>query len=96
MYPRSGVLHLLSYRVSNSESSSFGTRTTLRATIAMAKIHRVSVSPPLINSSCAWASELHELEDLYKSAYTGAVTTRTATLLGFAEDSTHTVGATPT
>jgi hypothetical protein len=63
--------------------------------IVMVKIHRISVSPPLINSSCAWASELHELEDLYNSAYTGAVTTRTATLLGFAEDSTHTVGATP-
>jgi len=45
----------------------------------------------LINSSCAWASELHELEELYKSVYTGAVTTRTATLNGFTEDSSHTV-----
>ena len=62
----------------------------------MVNIHRISVSPPLINSSCAWASELHELEELYKSAYTGAVTTRTATLLGFAEDATHTVSATVT
>jgi dihydroorotate dehydrogenase (fumarate) len=59
----------------------------------MVKIHRIFISPPLINSSCVWASELHELEELYKSPFTGAVTTRTATLTGFAEDSSHTVSA---
>jgi len=57
----------------------------------MVNIGHISVSPPLINSSCVWASELHELEELYKSSFTGAVTTRTSTLSGFAEDSSHTV-----
>lgn len=58
----------------------------------MTRIHQINISPPLINTSCAWASELHELEDLFNSPHTGGVTTRTATLTGFAEDSSHTVG----
>jgi len=45
----------------------------------------------LINSSCAWASELNQLEELYNCPWTGAVTVRTATLDGFAEDSSHAV-----
>jgi dihydroorotate dehydrogenase (fumarate) len=59
----------------------------------MVNLGRISISPPLINGSCAWASELHELEALYNCPFTGAVTTRTATLLGFTEDSVHTVSA---
>lgn len=68
----------------------FSTSSTISKT-SMVNIGRIVISPPLINSSCAWASELHELKELYNSPYTGAVTTRTATLTGFAEDSSHTV-----
>jgi len=57
----------------------------------MVNIHRISVNPPLINSSCAWASEPDQLQALFQSPFTGAVTTRTATLNGFAEDASHTV-----
>lgn len=57
----------------------------------MVNIHRIFVSPPLLNSSCAWASELELLLDLYRSPYTGGVTIRTATRDGFAEDASHTV-----
>lgn len=58
----------------------------------MAKLHRLLVSPPLMNSSCAWASEEKQLRELYECKYTGAVTTRTATLNGFTEDfAVHTV-----
>ncbi|KAF9652046.1 FMN-linked oxidoreductase [Thelephora ganbajun] len=57
----------------------------------MVDINRIRIEPSIINTSCAWASELAQLEDLYKSPYTGAVTTRTATLGGFAEDSSHAV-----
>ncbi|KAF8060970.1 hypothetical protein FPV67DRAFT_1423607 [Lyophyllum atratum] len=57
----------------------------------MVKIHTLNVSPPLINSSCAWASDLEQLTELYDSPFTGAVTTRTATLDGFEEGPSHTV-----
>jgi hypothetical protein len=57
----------------------------------MVDINRIHIDPPIINASCAWASEFAQLEELYNSPYTGAVTTRTATLGGFAEDSTHAV-----
>lgn len=57
----------------------------------MVKLGKIVIEPPLINTSCAWASDHDELLALYKSPYTGAVTTRTATLEGFAEDSSHTV-----
>ena len=57
----------------------------------MVDINRIRVDPPIINTSCAWASEFAQLEELYNSPYTGAVTTRTATLAGFAEDSSHAV-----
>ncbi|KAH7916474.1 hypothetical protein BJ138DRAFT_995837 [Hygrophoropsis aurantiaca] len=57
----------------------------------MVKIRSIEVSPCLINCSCAWASELSQLEELYHCQYTGAVVTRTATLAGFEEDSSHTV-----
>lgn len=60
----------------------------------MTTIRRIHISPPLINSSCAWSSELHELQALFDSPHTGAVTTRTTTLLGFIETSEHTVAFT--
>ncbi|KAF8325451.1 uncharacterized protein EI90DRAFT_3128816 [Cantharellus anzutake] len=44
------------------------------------------IEPPLINSSCPWASNLEQLTELYRSPYTGAITTRTATMNGFDED----------
>jgi hypothetical protein len=58
----------------------------------MVQIHNVDINPPLINSSCAWASDIAQLEELYSSPWTGAVTTRTATFSGFSEDSSHAVG----
>ncbi|KAF9785880.1 hypothetical protein BJ322DRAFT_1107765 [Thelephora terrestris] len=57
----------------------------------MVDINKIRIEPPIINSSCAWASELAQLEELYNSPHTGAVTTRTATLDGFTEDSSHAV-----
>lgn len=59
----------------------------------MVKINSIDISPPLINSSCAWSSDLKQLQELYDSPYTGAVTTRTATNDGFKEDESHTVMA---
>jgi len=52
----------------------------------MVQINTISIIPPLLNSSCAWSSDLTQLENLYDSAYTGAVTTRTAVPNGFEED----------
>ncbi|KAF8887740.1 hypothetical protein BD779DRAFT_1440530 [Infundibulicybe gibba] len=57
----------------------------------MVKINTIDISPPLVNSSCAWSSDLKQLEELYTSPFTGAVTTRTATADGFVENNTHTV-----
>jgi len=57
----------------------------------MVQIHTIDVSPPLLNSSCAWASDYAQLQELYSSPYTGAITTRTATLNGFEENERHTV-----
>ncbi|KAG5353866.1 hypothetical protein C0989_001118 [Termitomyces sp. Mn162] len=59
----------------------------------MVRIHTLNISPALINSSCAWASDLEQLTELYNSPFTGAVTTRTATLDGFQEGPTHTVAS---
>ncbi|EJD04414.1 FMN-linked oxidoreductase [Fomitiporia mediterranea MF3/22] len=52
----------------------------------MATIHRLHISPTLMNSSSVWASEEKQLKELYECQYTGAVTTRTATLKGFPEN----------
>lgn len=52
----------------------------------MVKIHTVVLNPPVLNSSSYWASSRLQLEELYACVWTGAVTTRTATALGFAED----------
>ncbi|KAG0699744.1 hypothetical protein DFH29DRAFT_808596 [Suillus ampliporus] len=57
----------------------------------MVLIRSIDVSPSMVNCSCAWASDYHQLNELYNCRYTGAVTTRTATLDGFEEDETHTV-----
>lgn len=63
-------------------------------TNSMESINHLRISPALINSSSAWASDLKQLQELFDSKYTGAVTTRTATLKGFQEDpSIHTVQA---
>ncbi|KAG2129777.1 hypothetical protein DEU56DRAFT_491302 [Suillus clintonianus] len=57
----------------------------------MVLIRSIDVSPSMVNCSCAWASDYQQLNELYHCPYTGAVTTRTATLDGFEEDETHTV-----
>ncbi|KIK54635.1 hypothetical protein GYMLUDRAFT_48550 [Collybiopsis luxurians FD-317 M1] len=55
----------------------------------MVQIGSITVSPPLINTACAWASDLEQLKALYASPYTGAVTTRTSTLKGYNETSAY-------
>ncbi|KAF5337019.1 hypothetical protein D9611_003412 [Ephemerocybe angulata] len=57
----------------------------------MATLHSIQISPPLLNSSCAWSSNLRDLQELYDSPFTGAITTRTATIAGFNQDESHTV-----
>lgn len=58
----------------------------------MVTINTLHIDPPLLNSSCAWASEETQLRDLFDCEFTGAITTRTATLTGFKENSAvHTV-----
>ena len=52
----------------------------------MARIQRLLLDPPILNSSCLWASTRVQLDALYMSDWTGGVTTRTATTLGFVED----------
>ncbi|KAK4180564.1 hypothetical protein QBC36DRAFT_384275 [Triangularia setosa] len=46
----------------------------------------IKINPPLINSANPWASNYKDLEKLYLCPSTGAVTTRTATLLCFKHD----------
>jgi hypothetical protein len=69
-----------------SASSGYGDVPSSLYTI-MTEIGSLFVSPPIINSSCPWASDLDDLASLYESPFTGAVTTRTATWSGFEEDS---------
>ncbi|KAI0327326.1 FMN-linked oxidoreductase [Cubamyces sp. BRFM 1775] len=57
----------------------------------MVKIHTLNIEPPVVNASCAWASDYEQLLELYDSPYTGAVITRTATFNGFSEDASNTV-----
>ncbi|KAF8139867.1 hypothetical protein EV363DRAFT_1152241 [Boletus edulis] len=57
----------------------------------MVTIRSITVSPPLINTACAWASDEPQLAALLDCPHTGAVTTRTVTLGGFTEDASHTV-----
>ncbi|KAG9232117.1 hypothetical protein BJ875DRAFT_467699 [Amylocarpus encephaloides] len=44
------------------------------------------ISPPLLNSSCPWATTPQHLLRAYLSPHTGAVTTRTSLLKGFDQD----------
>src|ERR1700761_7488167 len=44
------------------------------------------ISPPLVNSANPWATTLEQLKELYLSPFTGAITTRTCTLNGFAHN----------
>ncbi|KAI1786290.1 hypothetical protein LXA43DRAFT_1065194 [Ganoderma leucocontextum] len=57
----------------------------------MVRIHTLNIEPPVVNASCAWASDYEQLRDLYDSPYTGATITRTATFNGFSEDASNTV-----
>ena len=57
----------------------------------MVRVHTLNIDPPVANASCAWASDYIQLRELYETLYTGAVTTRTATLNGFPESEMHTV-----
>jgi dihydroorotate dehydrogenase (fumarate) len=47
----------------------------------------LTISPPLLNSSNPWCTSLAQLQELYASKYTGAVTTRTSLLNGFPHES---------
>ncbi|KAF2030094.1 FMN-linked oxidoreductase, partial [Setomelanomma holmii] len=46
----------------------------------------LTISPPLLNSSNPWCTTLKQLQELYDTLYTGAVTTRTSLLNGFPHD----------
>lgn len=48
----------------------------------------LTISPPLLNSANPWCTTLEQLQELYNSPYTGAVTTRTSLLKAFPHDST--------
>ncbi|KAF9454946.1 FMN-linked oxidoreductase [Macrolepiota fuliginosa MF-IS2] len=56
----------------------------------MVHVNSIDITPPLLNSSCAWSSDLAQLKGLYDSPHTGAITTRTATLNGYRENDSHT------
>lgn len=47
---------------------------------------RLQISPPLVNSANPWATSLEDLKALYECPSTGAVTTRTSLVSGFAHD----------
>lgn len=44
---------------------------------------KLTINPPLVNSSNPWATNLEDLTVLYECPHTGAVTTRTSLLTGF-------------
>lgn len=46
----------------------------------------LEINPPLINSANPWATNLEDLKSLYECPHTGAVTTRTSLISGFAHD----------
>ena len=46
----------------------------------------LSITPPLLNSANPWCTTLEQLQELYNSPYTGAITTRTSLLKGFPHD----------
>ncbi|KAH9836609.1 uncharacterized protein C8Q71DRAFT_50016 [Rhodofomes roseus] len=57
----------------------------------MTSVNTMLIDPPMLNSSCLWASDIEQLRDLYACSHTGAVTTRTATLHGFKENESNAV-----
>ncbi|KAG0132180.1 hypothetical protein HOY82DRAFT_306098 [Tuber indicum] len=60
---------------------------------------RLAFRPPLFNSASPWATTKTDLQDLYNSPFTGAVTTRTSLLAGFPHDPSihqHTLFDSPT
>lgn len=48
----------------------------------------LTITPPLLNSANPWCTTLEQLQELYNSTYTGAITTRTSLLEGFPHDPT--------
>ncbi|KAK7466447.1 dihydroorotate dehydrogenase [Stygiomarasmius scandens] len=52
----------------------------------MVTLNSITITPPVLNSSCAWASDYDQLKALYESPHTGAVTIRTCTTNGFEEE----------
>ncbi|KAI8150985.1 Dihydroorotate dehydrogenase, partial [Colletotrichum sp. SAR 10_71] len=44
----------------------------------------LKISPPLLNSANPWCTTLSDLKALHASPHTGALTTRTSLLAGFA------------
>ncbi|KAI4925181.1 uncharacterized protein J4E92_007219 [Alternaria infectoria] len=49
----------------------------------------LNINPPLLNSANPWCTTLEQLQELYDSPHTGAITTRTSLLKGFPHDPTH-------
>ncbi|KAI4660369.1 uncharacterized protein J4E78_005072 [Alternaria triticimaculans] len=47
------------------------------------------ITPPLLNSANPWCTTLEQLQELYDSPHTGAITTRTSLLNGFPHDPAH-------
>ena len=47
------------------------------------------ITPPLLNSANPWCTTLEQLQELYESSHTGAITTRTSLLGGFPHDPAH-------
>ena len=47
------------------------------------------ITPPLLNSANPWCTTLEQLQELYDSPHTGAITTRTSLLGGFPHDPAH-------
>lgn len=56
------------------------------ATRDLEKGRALRVDPPIFNSASPWATTKEELQELYDCPYTGAVTTRTSLIDGFAHD----------
>ncbi|KAF2995866.1 dihydroorotate dehydrogenase [Curvularia kusanoi] len=49
----------------------------------------LTFTPPLLNSANPWCTTLEQLQELYDSPHTGAITTRTSLLGGFPHDPEH-------
>ncbi|KAG9186659.1 dihydroorotate dehydrogenase (fumarate) [Alternaria panax] len=49
----------------------------------------LTINPPLLNSANPWCTTLGQLQELYNSPHTGAITTRTSLISGFPHDPNH-------